>query len=390
MLPRDYDVLRMLIRDLMHACISASFFSHKGGSVGPKGGLVVAFSGNGVAARCLPLFSSSSHQYTSRISHEASVHDLLLTVEKEREIMDPFDDFDPQNFDYDDSDQEDDIVYLEGPVQGEDPFLPYLAKDVELSQSQMSQQQQQHQQQVPNLLPRRERQRRRAEQILMEEESSDSELSHQDNATGEENAFASLQSLLEKQSQQAKENAAANQDESVAAVDVREGTALGRDPPSIAQEEPEHAVPVQDANENLIPETQSQQFPLAEDWDLTQENPTQARSVPMVSNSAAEYASMSLDAPSISAGLVKELRRVQKQKHIVSEPSAMVNLSKAVDSNLLSELHKNRKRLAQEKATSGPRKRSGGSIKSNPPQFHRNRTRKTHVTKDTKSIVGSR
>ena len=315
--------------------------------------------------------------------------------------MDIFDDFDPQQYDYDESDQEDDIVYLEGPVEGEDPFLPYLAKDDGLSQTQASQPTQENQ---PNLLPRRERQRRREEQMMHQEESSsDSEYSNQEE--GEHDAFASLQSLLEKQSQQEKETKAAlDQDESVANGDTKEEeakeeetTVPGNESSSIVDQEPDHEVPVQDTNDNLIPETQSQ-FPLAEDWEPSQEeaNLTQetTRAIPMVSQhyTAAQHANMSMDGPSISSGLIKELRRAQQKKDIASKPFAAMNPPRAVNSNLLSELEKNRKRAALEKKTRPKKQATGvGSIhKSQRPQFHRNRPQTTRVAKDTKSIVGSR
>lgn len=88
--------------------------------------------------------------------------------------MDPYDDYDPKQYVYDESSQEDDIVYLEGPLSGEDPFLPYLAKDVELSQSQS---QATEQQMAANLLPRRERRRMQTEaaaQMLGESSNSES------------------------------------------------------------------------------------------------------------------------------------------------------------------------------------------------------------------------
>jgi hypothetical protein len=297
--------------------------------------------------------------------------------------MDIYDDFDPQQYDYDDSDQEDDIVYLEGPVQqGEDPFLPYLAKDVDLSQTQMSQ----PQQQAPNLLPRRERQRRREEQMMQEEESSDSEQSNHPHE-GEEDVFASLQSLLEKQSQREKEKKAAlNQDESVA------GEAIERTALSIAANEQEHEAPAQNAKGNVIHETQSQ-FPAAEDWepsqqDLTQE--TKRNAVPMLSHTAVEH-TMSMDGPSISSGLMKELYRANKKRDITSQSSVLMDPPRAVDLNLLSELEKSRKRAAQEKTTSRPKKRtSDGTLRSNRIQSHQNTQLKTHVAKDSKSIVGSR
>lgn len=321
-------------------------------------------------------------------------------------MMDIYDDFDPQQYYYDESDQEDDIVYLEGPVQGEDPFLPYLAKD--LSQSQPTQQEEL----MPNLLPRRERKRRREEQMM--QESSDSEHSNHDER--DQDAFASLQSLFEKHTQQEKEKkvGALSQEESVANDDAKEEettlqenetkeetTMQENESSSMGHQERNHEVPVQDNNDNVIPESQSQ-FPLAEDWEPSQEeaNLTQQTTrpaIPMVSQhyTAAEHTNVSsINTPSISSGLIKELHRAQQKKNAASKPlAAAMNPPRVVDSNLLSELEKNRKREALEKKTTRPRKQiAGGSSinKSLRPQFHRNRPQKTQVAEDTKSIVGSR
>lgn len=302
--------------------------------------------------------------------------------------MDPFDDYDPQQYEYDDeSDQEDDIVYVEGPVQGEDPFLPYLAKDVEFSQSQQSQSTQQQQVAVPNLLPRRERQRRRTEQAAaqMMEESSDSELSHDPADNEEQDTFASLQSLLDKQSQQEKEKAALKANETeTSRMDA--GSATAAETSSGVDTGPvEQAAPAQDVHDSFTGESQSQ-FPLADDddWESTPVNHPQTESdVPLVSNTA-EYNTMSsMDGPSISLGLAKELQRHRKQNH--AQPMTSVDPPSAVDSNLLSELEKNRKR-AQKKTASRSNKRSvGGSDRS---QFRR-KSSCAPVT-SSKSIVGSR
>jgi len=291
--------------------------------------------------------------------------------------MDPFDDYDPQAYDYDESDQEDDIVYLEGNEQGEDPFLPYLAKDVELSQSLLSQASEQQQAAVPNLLPRRERERRRTEAAAqMMEESSDSELSNGPGDKEEQDTFASLQSLLEKQSQQEREKAALKADEKNVAV-AEEATSAAQ---SGAAKEPGQPVPMQDDNITFIPESQSQ-FPVADDdWELpTQANPTQTRNAPLVSNTS-EY----IGGPSsISSDLTRELQRHRKQQPTYSQPA--VDLPSTVDSNLLSELEKNRKRAQKKTTNSSTKRHVGGSTKSNTPQFQR----KAQVT-SSKSIVGSR
>ena len=293
--------------------------------------------------------------------------------------MDPYDDYDPQAYDYDDesSSQEDDIVYLEGPVPGEDPFLPYLAKDIDLSQTQSSQQEQQ----VPNLLPRRERRRRRTEAAAqMMGESSESEMSKEAAEEEEQDAFASLQSLLEKQWQQEKEkvlNAAENecsQKDSVAARAANE-TKPATDAGTIEKEYTK-----QEDSSNLICESYSQ-FPVADYWEPTQGSPTKASRVPLISSTVTEP----IPGSTISWGLAKELQRQKKQKQVSSQPKTSVDPPIAVDKNILSELEKNRKR-AQEKVVSGPTKRT--AIKRVRPQFHRNKE-PTQVA-SAKSIVGSR
>jgi hypothetical protein len=248
----------------------------------------------------------------------------------------------------------------------------------------------------------------------MMQESSDSEHSNHDER--DQDAFASLQSLFEKHTQQEKEKkvGALNREESVANDDAKEEettlqenetkeetTMQENESSSMGHQERNHEVPVQDNNDNVIPESQSQ-FPLAEDWEPSQEeaNLTQQTTrpaIPMVSQhyTAAEHTNVSsINTPSISSGLIKELHRAQQKKNAASKPlAAAMNPPRVVDSNLLSELEKNRKREALEKKTTRPRKQiAGGSSinKSLRPQFHRNRPQKTQVAEDTKSIVGSR
>ena len=299
--------------------------------------------------------------------------------------MDPFDDYDPQAYEYNESDQDDDIVYVEGNEQGEDPFLPYLAKDVELSQSQFSQPSQQQQETaVPNLLPRRERQRRRTEAAAqLMEESSDSELSNQhDDDEEEEDAFASLQSLLEKQSQLQKEKGARNVDNETGSgrmevsPNVTEKCAAGVD-----ERPSEQAVPMQNESHNFIPQVESQ-FPVADDdWEPSEANLTRANNVPFVSGTSLDY----IGGPSsISSDLTRELQRHRKQMNVPSQPAIGPC---TVDSNLLSELKKNRKRAQQQKKTpSRPKMTAAGGNKKIDQQPFR---RKAQVT-SSKSIVGSR
>lgn len=308
--------------------------------------------------------------------------------------MDPFDDYDPQAYDYDESDQDDDIVYLEAPVaQGEDPFLPYLAKDLNLSQSQLSQssqyQQPQPQQHVeaPSLLPRRERQRRRTEQAaaqMMEESSSDSELSNNPADNEEQDAFASLQSLLDRQSKQEKEKDD-EQNEDSGMMEASFDAQAAETNPAVDTGPAEQPAPMQGVNNNLLAMSQSQQFPLADDdWDPSQAaHVTQTRNVPLVSNSFADY-TMSIGGPSsISSDLTKELQRHWKPQSS-QQPLALTDPPSAVDSTLLSELEKNRKR-AQRKITSRPKKRSDNT-RSQRTQFNRKHAKVT----SSKSIVGTR
>lgn len=302
--------------------------------------------------------------------------------------MDPFDDYDPQAYDYE-SDTQDDIVYLEGPpVQGEDPFLPYLAKGL----SQLSQSSQQHEQEkvVPSLLPRRERQRRRTEQAAaqMMENESDSDLSNENPANNEEqqqDTFASLQSLLEKQSQQEKTPLKGDEDENNAteasSIAVREAETIA------AVDTVDHACqPATMQETNNIHQSQSQ-FPVAdEDWEPTQqgENPdAQTTKVPVITNTCLDYYSMSIGGPSsISSQLTRELQRRWKPR--ISQPMTFADPPSAVDSKLLSVLEKNRKRAQKTTMTSRTKKEASTTR----PQFHKKRSLAKVTT--SKSIVGTR
>jgi hypothetical protein len=236
--------------------------------------------------------------------------------------MDPYDDFDPKQYVYDEgSSQEDDIVYLEGSAPGEDPFLPYLAKSTELSQQ--SQSQTQSMEQVPSLLPRRERKRRQAA-VQMLGESSDSESSDSPVHSEEQDAFASLQSLLEKQSQMRKGNQSSKgrqdgenengvqQDgsrkeaEMVLAGRADSATENGNSVPAV----------VDRANDTF---TQSE-FPMADDWDPSQAEPRERTIVPVVRS-----AQQAMSDSSVSLGLEKVLERQRKLKQAASQSRHMTS-----------------------------------------------------------------
>ena len=299
--------------------------------------------------------------------------------------MDPYDDYDAQQYVYDESDleqsdQDDDIVYLEGPVPGEDPFLPYLANDIEFSQSQSVEQERV----VPTLLPRHERKRLRTEvaaRMLNEGNSSSSE-SSTDDAREEQDAFASLQSLLEKQSHKVVDIRRNEESESCQPGEARETTQAAPFKSSTA--EPDRSGNTDGVNDNAVFVAHSQpEFPQADDWELSQADPTQRtqRIITSVQHRVSDA--------SVSAGLEKELRRQRKQKQFTPKPlNAISNVRpRSYDANLVSELEKNRKR-ARKAADWSKRRKIGGDV-TEPGLLVRANSSQTPVA-NTDSIVGSR
>lgn len=287
--------------------------------------------------------------------------------------MDPYDDYDPKQYVYDESSQEDDIVYLEGPVSGENPFLPYLAKDVELSQSQS---QSTEQQMAPNLLPRRERKRRQTEAAAqMLGESSDSESSGSSDRNEEPDTFASLQSFLDNQSKQRTNTQGSN-------------SCAGRDNEEVVPSETILASRTDFAVENendvqadgAIDSYSQPEFPVADDWDLSQEEPTERSITPMVS--AIQQA---ISGSSVSSVLEKELQRQRKRKQAASQSRQMTSVEnlrpKTYDTN-----------LSRWTARQGPdwsKKRTiGGGMSSSQPLFHSLGSQAPVA--NSSSIVGSR
>lgn len=287
--------------------------------------------------------------------------------------MDPYDDYDPKQYVYDESSQEDDIVYLEGPVSGENPFLPYLAKDVELSQSQS---QSTEQQMAPNLLPRRERKRRQTEAAAqMLGESSDSESSGSSDRNEEPDTFASLQSFLDNQSKQRTNTQGSN-------------SCAGRDNEEVVPSETILASRTDFAVENendvqadgAIDSYSQPEFPVADDWDLSQAEPTERSITPMVS--AIQQA---ISGSSVSSVLEKELQRQRKRKQAASQSRQMTSVEnlrpKTYDTN-----------LSRWTARQGPdwsKKRTiGGGMSSSQPLFHSLGSQAPVA--NSSSIVGSR
>jgi hypothetical protein len=287
--------------------------------------------------------------------------------------MDPYDDYDPKQYVYDESSQEDDIVYLEGPVSGEDPFLPYLAKDVELSQSQS---QSTEQQMAPNLLPRRERKRRQTEAAAqMLGESSDSESSGSSDRNEEPDTFASLQSFLENQPKQRTNAQCSN-------------SCAGGDNEEVVPSETILALRTDFAveNENDVPadgaiDSYNQpELPVADDWDLSQAEPTGRSITPMVS-----AIQQPISGSSVSSVLEKELQRQRKRKQAASQSRRMTSVEnlrpKTYDAN-----------LSRWTARQGPdwsKKRTiGGEASSSQPLFHSLGSQAPVA--NSSSIVGSR
>lgn len=294
--------------------------------------------------------------------------------------MDPYDDYDPKQYVYDESSQEDDIVYLEGPVPGEDPFLPYLAKDVELSQSQ-SQSTEQHM--PPNLLPRRERKRRRTEAAAqMLGESSDSDSSDSPDHNEEQDTFASLQSFLENQSKQRKDAQGSNS--CTGGENESGGHQKGYIVPTetiLASRadfviENENDVPADGAIDSY---TQQPEFPIADDWDLSQAEPTERSIAPVVSASQ-----QAISGSSVSLGLEKELQRQRKWKQAASQ-SQMTSVD-----NLRPRTYN--ANLSRRTARQGPdwsKKRTiGGEMSSGQSLFHS--VGSQAPVANSASIVGSR
>lgn len=287
--------------------------------------------------------------------------------------MDPYDDYDPKQYVYDESSQEDDIVYLEGPVSGENPFLPYLAKDVELSQSQS---QSTEQQMAPNLLPRRERKRRQTEAAAqMLGESSDSESSGSSDRNEEPDTFASLQSFLDNQSKQRTNTQGSN-------------SCAGRDNEEVVPSETILASRTDFAVENendvqadgAIDSYSQPEFPVADDWDLSQAEPTERSITPMVS--AIQQA---ISGSSVSSVLEKELQRQRKRKQAASQSRQMTSVE-----NLRPKTHDTN--LSRWTARQGPdwsKKRTiGGGMSSSHPLFHSLGSQAPVA--NSSSIVGSR
>lgn len=287
--------------------------------------------------------------------------------------MDPYDDYDPKQYVYDESSQEDDIVYLEGPVSGENPFLPYLAKDVELSQSQS---QSTEQQMAPNLLPRRERKRRQTEAAAqMLGESSDSESSGSSDRNEEPDTFASLQSFLDNQSKQRTNTQGSN-------------SCAGRDNEEVVPSETILASRTDFAVENendvqadgAIDSYSQPEFPVADDWDLSQAEPTERSITPMVS--AIQQA---ISGSSVSSVLEKELQRQRKRKQAASQSRQMTSVE-----NLRPKTHDTN--LSRWTARQGPdwsKKRTiGGGMSSSQPLFHSLGSQAPVA--NSSSIVGSR
>jgi hypothetical protein len=250
--------------------------------------------------------------------------------------MDPYDDYDPKQYVYDEeSSQEDDIVYLEGTAPGEDPFLPYLAKDVELSQQ--TQSQTQSIEQVPSLLPRRERKRRQAAAQMLGE-SSDAESSDGPAHNEEQDAFASLQSLLEKKSQTRKgtqgsksrkggENETGGQQNG--SSEETETILAGR---ADSAKENENSVPavVDLANDKFT----QPEFPMADDWDPSQSELKKRTIAPVFS--ATQQAA--IPGSFVSLGLEKELQRQRKRKEAASQSRQVTSVDslrpRTFDANL--------------------------------------------------------
>jgi hypothetical protein len=245
-------------------------------------------------------------------------------------VMDPYDDFDPTQYVYDEGsseEDEDDIVYLEGPAPGEDPFLPYLAKDnADLSQQQHQTQSQTQstEQQVPNLLPRRERKRRQAAAQILGE-SSDSESSDSPAHNEEQvDAFASLEYFLENQSQKRKgtrslktggENESGGDHQDGSSEEEAETVLAGR---ADSATENKNSVPaVEDRGNDKF--TQSE-FPMADDWDPSQEEPRERTRAPVAITTQQVISDLSIE-----LGLERELQRQRERKQAASQPRQMTS-----------------------------------------------------------------
>lgn len=268
----------------------------------------------------------SSHSLAFRATvtvHEGAtrIFQSTETVDKTN-AMDPYDDFDPTQYVYDEGssqEDEDDIVYLEGPAPGEDPFLPYLAKDnADLSQQQTQSQTQPTEQQLPSLLPRRERKRRQAAAQMLGE-SSDSESSNSPAHNEEQDAFASLQSFLENQSQKRKgtrslkrggENESGGEHQDGGSSEEEAETVLARRADSATENE--NSVPaVEDRGNDKF--TQSE-FPMADDWDPSQAEPKES-TIPLVASTTQQ----AISDLSVELGLERELQRQRERKQAASQ-----------------------------------------------------------------------
>ena len=288
--------------------------------------------------------------------------------------MDPYDDYDPKQYVYDESSQEDDIVYLEGPASGEDPFLPYLAKDVELSQSQS---QTTELQMALKLLPRRERKRRQTEAAAqMLGQSSDSESSDSPDHNEEPDTFASLQSFLQNQSKQRTDAQGSNNDRTGGENKefVPTETILASRADFAVQNE--NDVPADGANDRYT----QPEFPIADDWDLSQAEPTERSITPMVS--ASQHA---ISGSSVSLVLEKELQRQRKRKQAASQPRQMTSVEnlrpRTYDATLS-------RWTARQEPDWSKKRTIGGEVGSSQPLFH-SMSSQALVANST-SIVGSR
>jgi hypothetical protein len=290
--------------------------------------------------------------------------------------MDPYDDYDPKQYDYDESSLEDDIVYLEGPVSGEDPFLPYLAKDVELSQSQS---QSTEQQMAPNLLPRRERKRKQTEaaaQLLGE--SSDSESSDSSDHNEEQDTFASLQSLLENQSKQRKD--AQGSTSRTGGENESGGHLMGYTVPNETTLAARTDSAVNNENDEPADGDTQLEFPIADDWDLSQAEPTERSIAPMVSASQ-----QAIPGSFVSLGLEKELQRQRKRKQAASQSRQMTSVDnlrpRTFDANLS-------RRTARQGPDWSKKRTIGGEMSSSRHRFHSVSSQAPVAS--SASIVGSR